>query len=334
MTVDAYTQVKHPVSRVAEKILGWLSWIILLAATVISMFFGLVLFSDETSIQNLENDIANNGFFQDILASNNMTATQLVITFQNGVWAFIVYLIICLLISFLALIAMNHRIVSGLLFLVAAIVTIPLFFTVVPLLFFIVAMMMFIRKDRVHMVPIYQQPEAAAYEPQTHTPHEPVHDTATREFDVHYDEPRETSSHINEDTETEPEVLSRSAKYHRKASKEQTTFDETNEHDDDRAAASEFDESFVNEDTSISDDQYETPYVTQDTRYDNDESSKEAVQQRKEEKLKQKEERKQRKKLAKEERKKRPKATVQRRQNFEDRLKVQQDRNKENEKDE
>ena len=156
MTGEAYTQISRPVNRLAEKILGWLSWILLLGATVVAMFFGLVLFSNENSIQKLENGVANNATLQDFLASNNLNATQLVIMLQNGVWAFIVYLIVCLLISFLALISMNHRIVSGLLFLLVAIITLPLFFILVPLFFFIVALMMFGRKEKYELVPMYQ----------------------------------------------------------------------------------------------------------------------------------------------------------------------------------
>lgn len=116
MTGETYTHISRPVNRLAEKILGWLSWLLLLGTTVVAMFFGLVLFSNESSIQSLENSIANNATLQELLTNNNMNATQFVIMLQNGVWAFIVYLIICLLISFLALISMNHRIVSGLLF--------------------------------------------------------------------------------------------------------------------------------------------------------------------------------------------------------------------------
>ncbi|OMG43044.1 hypothetical protein BK140_44775, partial [Paenibacillus macerans] len=75
------------------------------------------------------------------------------------VWAIIVYFIVCLLISFLALISMNIRILSGLLFLIAAIVTIPLVLLIVtliiPILFFIIAMMMFARRDRIETVPSY-----------------------------------------------------------------------------------------------------------------------------------------------------------------------------------
>lgn len=54
---------------------------------------------------------------------------------------------------------MNIRILSGLLFLIAAIVTIPLVLLIVtliiPILFFIIAMMMFARRDRIETVPSY-----------------------------------------------------------------------------------------------------------------------------------------------------------------------------------
>lgn len=49
MTGEAYTQISRPVNRLAEKILGWLSWILLLGATVVAMF--LAWFSLVTRIQ-------------------------------------------------------------------------------------------------------------------------------------------------------------------------------------------------------------------------------------------------------------------------------------------
>ena len=54
MSGEQYTQVRRPVSRLAEKVLGWLSWIFLLLLTIITMFIALVSFSSEASIQNLE----------------------------------------------------------------------------------------------------------------------------------------------------------------------------------------------------------------------------------------------------------------------------------------
>ena len=119
MSGERYTQIKRPVSRLTEKLLGWFSWIFLLILTVITMFIALVSFSNDTSIQNLENSMNNNELIQQILTNNSLNTTQFVIWLQNGVWAIIVYFIVCLLISFLALISMNMRILSGFLFLIA-----------------------------------------------------------------------------------------------------------------------------------------------------------------------------------------------------------------------
>ena len=151
MLGEQYTQIKRPANRLTEKILGWFSWVFLLILTIVSMFIALVSFSNDTSIANLENTLNNNELVQQILANNDLSTTQFVIWLQNGVWAIIVYFIVCLLISFLALISMNIRILSGFLFLIAAIVTIPLVLLIVtliiPILFFIIAMMMLDRKS-------------------------------------------------------------------------------------------------------------------------------------------------------------------------------------------
>lgn len=159
MSGEQYTQIKRPVGRLTEKVLGWFSWVFLLILTIVTMFIALVSFSNDTSIANLESSLNNNELVQQILGNNDLSTTQFVIWLQNGVWAIIVYFIICLLISFLALISMNIRILSGFLFLLAAVVTIPLVLLVVtliiPILFFIIAIMMFARKNRVETVPAY-----------------------------------------------------------------------------------------------------------------------------------------------------------------------------------
>ena len=54
MSGERYTQIKRPVSRLTEKLLGWISWIFLLILTVITMFIALVSFSNDTSIQILK----------------------------------------------------------------------------------------------------------------------------------------------------------------------------------------------------------------------------------------------------------------------------------------
>ena len=67
----------------------------------------------------------------------------------------------------LALISMNMRILSGFLFLIASIITLPLvllFVTlIIPIFFFIIAIMMFARKSKVETVPMYGPSQG--YEP-------------------------------------------------------------------------------------------------------------------------------------------------------------------------
>ncbi|UXS20954.1 lipoteichoic acid stability factor AuxB [Staphylococcus delphini] len=331
MAGETYTHISRPVNRLAEKILGWLSWLLLLGTTVVAMFFGLVLFSNESSIQSLENSIANNATLQELLTNNNMNATQFVIMLQNGVWAFIVYLIICLLISFLALISMNHRIVSGLLFLLVAIVTLPLFFILVPLFFFIIALMMFIRKEKYEAVPTYYD-EGYAYgpyathEPQDYQQHETYREpvaypenerSSTESYRTYEETPAYASSAVNDD---EPEVLSRSAKYHQKSQKHQ----EVSQADD---MADEADDTLVYDSRAMSrnvEQRQQDDELTTDTEAENEAAS----MSRAEMKQQRKEEKKARKAYEKEQRKLRPSASSQRRQNYDDRMKLQQDRSK------
>lgn len=240
MSGEQYTQVRRPVSRLAEKVLGWLSWVFLLLLTIITMFIALVSFSSETSIQNLETTLNGNDFVQQILANNSLNTTQFVIWLQNGVWAIIVYFIVCLLLSFLALISMNIRMLSGFLFLLATIVTLPLVLLfvplIIPILFLIVAVMMFARKDKVETVPTYYgegyQGRYSEYEQQA----EPTPQYSEREhtFDVEQQTrtenqlrrggySSEVAEKVNADTQEAhegPQVLSRQAKYNYKHKKQ------------------------------------------------------------------------------------------------------------------
>lgn len=247
MTGEQFTQIKRPVSRLTEKVLGWLSWVMLLVLTIITMFIALVSFSNNTSIANLENTLNNNAFIQQLLAGNGYNTTQFVIWLQNGIWAIIVYFIVCLLISFLALISMNIRILSGFLFLISAFVTIPLILLIVtliiPILFFIIAMMMFIRKDKVEMVgpqyyegynepyydyrePVYErpQPRDGFFEaPKHESEAEKAHTAYDQEKDKYNQFPKravESEYNTVETSEDEPSVLSRQAKYKQKSSEE------------------------------------------------------------------------------------------------------------------
>ena len=112
---------------------------------------------------------------------------------------------------FLALISMNIRILSGFLFLLAAVVTIPLVFLVVtliiPILFFIIAIMMFARRNKVETVPYYNDDYGQPYYDEReyydhHEPHSRPRDDYYEE-DYHqgyydeYEQPRDEKENRN-----------------------------------------------------------------------------------------------------------------------------------------
>lgn len=382
MSGDQYTQVRRPVSRIAEKVLGWLSWIFLLLLTIITMFIALVSFSSDTSIQRLETSLNGNDFIQQILANNSLNTTQFVIWLQNGIWAVIVYFIICLLISFLALISMNIRILSGILFLVASVITLPLVLLfvplIIPILFFITAIMMFARKDKLETVPGYYTDEP--YETYDRPSHEKRYD------DSHYNQPADQTirgqhqadpegeeqavaqtqenqlrrggytSDVAEkvnaskhDSEDEPTVLSRQAKYNYKNKKQQDDANgQVDEQDNFGNVSSVYDEQgnvVGNQGDSTQEDQStreqnealererqqqaeeeaqrrQAEYEEQQRlKYEEAQRKEKEKQERAEEKARIKQEKKERKQREKEKRKQMPSAANQRRMNFEERKK-------------
>lgn len=334
-----YTQIKRPVSRVAEKVLGWLNWIGLLFLTVITMFIALVSFSNNTSIQNLEQAINGNQFAQQVLTNNSLNTTQFVIWLQNGIWAVIVYLIVCLLISFLALISMNIRVLSGILFLIASIITLPLVLLlatiVIPVLFFIVAIMMFARKDKVETVPYYpgayggyddyrgsdyddryydrnqrhapSYDEREEYEEDDVKRYEPKHKASKPAYELKkndaYDENMNEShpyEEVGQNEQETPDFLSRQAKYKQKSADEVKEQQENDAYEREQARINAM-------------DQEEEP---EEIKYRDTEPKKgETAEEKEARKL----EKKERKKRAKEARKNRPSAVNQRRMNFEER---------------
>lgn len=331
MSGEHYTQIKRPVSRLAEKILGWLSWIILLLLTFAGMFLGLVTFSNDASIAKLEQSLNNSSFFQDVFAQNNLNTTQVVIFFQNGVWLIIVYLIICLLITFLALISMNIRILSGLLFLLASVVTLPFIILLVPVLLFIAAIMMFARKAKYVTVPA-RYGERDVYDERPYHHEKPkAKDNNRNEYDRNrqdtYEEPEKTMVMNRQDVEKEtrgdaqeteetPQVLSRQQKYNHKPVKPK---------DEKATKPSE-------------EDSYERQLERQREQARQKEMEEQRLHQQqalREEKERAKAERKERKRLKKEQkakekarRKAQMSAGATRRKNYDDRLKMQKDQEK------
>lgn len=361
MSGEQYTQVRRPVSRLAEKVLGWLSWIFLLLLTIITMFIALVSFSSESSIQNLETSLNGNDFIQQILANNGLNTIQFVIWLQNGIWAVIVYFIVCLLISFLALISMNIRILSGFLFLIATIVTLPLVLLfvplIIPILFLIVAIMMFARKDKVEMIPAYyssgyqggyndygQERKAEPKpEPRPEPKYEPNPQYNAQQDTSDVEQPSnqeqqlrrggyssEVANKVNSDInskEEEPQVLSRQAKYNYKSRQQSNDIDEDLQNDQ---AGQNFDSQASEEEARRRQEAFEKEKQLQQEAYEEQqrikqEKAEEAArlkQEKAEEKSRIKQEKKARKQREKERRKQQPSAVNQRRMNFEERKKI------------
>ncbi|WP_017548405.1 DUF4064 domain-containing protein [Salinicoccus carnicancri] len=153
MAKKHYTQTVEPVSRIAERIFGWLAWIALLAITGLILFFSLVMVNDPAIIETVRMQV------QDAVAqqgSGDLSADQMtdaVLSMLNSSWMVALYLAVPLIIGLFGLLTLRRRILSGFLLLIAGVLTAPLVFAVItgliPLFFVIAAILLFVRKDRV-----------------------------------------------------------------------------------------------------------------------------------------------------------------------------------------
>ena len=137
-----------PFKRTVEKVLAWIANIILIVITGFlsyGSFFKVSVLKDNQEFLNL---------FKDELAKNpngvNLSAEQLLDYTIQGLKMYSVLLIVLVVVALLASFLMKKRILSGILFLLLAIVVavgtvgvlIPVY-----LLYFIVAIMLFVRKE-------------------------------------------------------------------------------------------------------------------------------------------------------------------------------------------
>ena len=143
-----------PFKRTVEKVLAWIANIILIVITgflAYGSFFKVSVLKDNQEFLNL---------FKEELAKNpnganlngvNLSAEQLLDYTIQGLKMYSVLLIVLVVVALLASFLMKKRILSGILFLLLAIVVavgtvgvlIPVY-----LLYFIVAIMLFVRKER------------------------------------------------------------------------------------------------------------------------------------------------------------------------------------------
>lgn len=138
-----------PFKRTVEKILAWCANFILIVLTGVlayNSFFKISALKDNQEFLNL---------FKDEIAKNsngvNLSAEQIIDYTIQGIKIYSVLLIVLVVVALLATFLMKKRILSGVLFLVLAIVvavgTVGLLVPVY-LFYFIVAIMLFVRKER------------------------------------------------------------------------------------------------------------------------------------------------------------------------------------------
>ena len=138
-----------PFKRTVEKVLAWIANIILIVITgflAYGSFFKISVLKDNQEFLNL---------FKEELAKNpngvNLSAEQLLDYTIQGLKMYSVLLIVLVVVALLASFLMKKRILSGILFLLLAIVVaVGTVGVLVPvyLLYFIVAIMLFVRKER------------------------------------------------------------------------------------------------------------------------------------------------------------------------------------------
>ncbi|CAD2077230.1 DUF4064 domain-containing protein [Phocicoccus pinnipedialis] len=145
--VKEYTQVVQPVSRVPEKIFGWLGFIALVALTAYIAFFSLFTARDPMFLESIRSNAEEMAQGADVSADQ---LVQFVEQFTQNSWLLAVVLLIPIIIAFFALIKMSKRILSGILLLVAAIIIAPFVLTLFSsLMFVIAAILLFARKDKI-----------------------------------------------------------------------------------------------------------------------------------------------------------------------------------------
>lgn len=148
--VKEYTQTVKPVSRIAERIFGWLGWLILLAFTAGILFFSLVTMNDPAQIDQITSQTEAQLEGMDLQGVDPQAVIDMTISALSSFWMVALYLVLPLIIAILGLLNMRRRILAGILLLIAAILAAPLVFTLISSLFFVIAaILLFARKDLV-----------------------------------------------------------------------------------------------------------------------------------------------------------------------------------------
>lgn len=145
-----YTQTVKPVSRIAERIFGWLGWLLLLAFTAGILFFSLVTMNDPATISSVTTDLEAQLAQMDLQGADPQAVIDLTLGLMGNFWMIALYLVLPLIVAIIGLLNMRRRILAGILLLLAAILASPLLITLISSLFFVIAaILLFARKDLV-----------------------------------------------------------------------------------------------------------------------------------------------------------------------------------------
>lgn len=145
-----YTQTVKPVSRIAEKIFGWIGWLLLLLLTAGILFFSLVTMNDQARIDEFTAIMEQQMQNMDLQGVDPQAVIDMSLASLSSLWGVALYLVLPLIVALLALLNMKRRILAGILLLIAAILAAPLVVTLLSSLFFVIAaILLFARKDLV-----------------------------------------------------------------------------------------------------------------------------------------------------------------------------------------
>lgn len=145
-----YTQTVKPVSRIAERIFGWLGWLILLLITAGILFFSLVTMNDPATIDSVTSDMEQSLSQVDLQGADPQAVIDMSMSMLSSSWMLALYLALPLIVGILGLLNMKRRILAGILLLIAAILAAPFVVTLISSLFFVIAaILLFARKDLV-----------------------------------------------------------------------------------------------------------------------------------------------------------------------------------------
>lgn len=145
-----YTQTVKPVSRIAERIFGWLGWLILLAFTAGLLFFSLVTMNDPATINDVTTEMEAQLANMDLQGADPQAVIDTTLGLLGNFWMVALYLVLPLIVAIIGLLNMRRRILAGILLLLAAILAAPLVITLISSLFFVIAaILLFARKDLV-----------------------------------------------------------------------------------------------------------------------------------------------------------------------------------------